>query len=135
MARPGHDNRKAKGTGGLAISRRVLVVDDKVDCRTSLAALVRALGHEVEMSHDGEHAVLVTEKFQPDTILLDIGLPKMNGWEVAQCLRAKYGPDLFLVAVTGYGSEGDRRKSRDSGFDRHFVTPLDPIELRSVLDR
>jgi CheY-like chemotaxis protein len=116
--------------------RRVLVVDDKVDCRTSLAMLVRAMGHEVEMSHDGEHAIQITEKFQPDTILLDIGLPRMNGWEVAQSLRAKYGPgQFFLVAVTGYGSEGDRTRSRDAGFNCHFVKPLDLHELRSVLER
>jgi CheY-like chemotaxis protein len=116
--------------------RRVLVVDDKPDCRTSLAMLVRAFGHDVEMARDGEDAIHVTEQFHPDTILLDIGLPKMNGWEVARVLRAKYGRDrLVLVAVTGYGSEGDRRRSRDAGFDRHFVKPIDVNELKSVLDR
>jgi CheY-like chemotaxis protein len=130
-------DRKTTCTGAYTMPRRrVLVVDDKVDCRTSLAMVVRALGHEVEMSHDGEHAIQVTEQFQPDTILLDIGLPKLNGWDVARTLRAKYGPDrLLLVAVTGYGSEGDRKHSRQVGFDRHFVKPLDIDDLRSVLDR
>jgi CheY-like chemotaxis protein len=83
---------------------------------------------------DGPEALTVAPGFQADVVLLDIGLPGMNGYEVARRLRAQpSGTELLLVAVTGWGQEDDRRRARDAGFDHHMVKPIDPVELRAIL--
>jgi len=114
--------------------RRILVVDDNVDSAVSLAMLLRLNGHEVYTAHDGLEAVEATAKFQPDVILLDIGLPKLNGYEAARRIREQQGSRKpILVALTGWGQEEDRRRSSEAGFDAHIVKPVDLDALSNLL--
>ena len=115
-------------------SCRVLVVDDNVDSAGSLARLLRLKRHEVRTAHDGAAALAAAIEQVPDVVLLDIGLPEMDGYEVARRLRAQ--PTLanaVLVALTGYGQESDRRLSREAGFDHHMVKPADFAQLQQIL--
>jgi PAS domain S-box-containing protein len=114
---------------------RVLVVDDNCDSADTLAALLDAWGHEVRTLYDGPSAIAAAAEFQPNVVLLDIGLPKMNGYEVAAQLRksANRRP-MILVAFTGYGQDEDRRRVREAGFDYHLVKPLEPAVLEKILD-
>jgi signal transduction histidine kinase/ActR/RegA family two-component response regulator len=113
---------------------RVLVVDDDVDAAQSLAMLLNLWGHEVYATHDGAAALEAAQAWQPAVVLLDIGLPGMDGYEVARRLRAARGPARpLLVALTGYGQEEDRRRSQEAGFDRHLVKPADPETLEMLL--
>lgn len=117
-----------------AIRRRVLVVDDNVDAAESLATLLEMSGHEAHLAHDGAQGLTVAEHLRPDVILLDIGLPKMNGHDVARRIRAAgWGREMVLVALTGWGQEEDRRRSRDVGFDHHLVKPVDVAALMRLL--
>jgi PAS domain S-box-containing protein len=114
---------------------RVLIVDDNRDSADTLAALLEAWGHDVRTLYDGPSAITAAAEFQPKVVLLDIGLPKMNGYEVAAQLRkTAKGRSLILVAFTGYGQDEDRRRVREAGFDYHLVKPLEPIELEKILD-
>jgi PAS domain S-box-containing protein len=114
--------------------RRVLVVDDNHDAAETLSALLKLLGSESRIARDGEEALAVAENFIPDVVLLDIGLPKLNGFEVAQRLRSKPGGAMIrLVALTGWGQDEDRQRSREAGFDAHLVKPIDHEELVAIL--
>jgi len=116
-------------------SRRVLVVDDNVDAAESSAFLLRFAGHEVEVAHDGEAALSAVRNFRPELVLLDIGLPGLNGYEVARELRSRpEGEGVILAAVTGYGQDDDRRRARDAGFDYHLTKPLDPETLTAFVE-
>jgi CheY-like chemotaxis protein len=117
----------------MALTLRVLVVDDVEDIRESLGVLLRAWGHEVRLAHDGPSALEAFRCFGPDAVLLDIGLPGMSGWEVASHIRAQGGQHALLVAVTGYCQDEDRERSREAGFDIHLVKPADPQEVRRLL--
>jgi CheY-like chemotaxis protein len=115
--------------------QRVLIVDDNEDLVTMLRAALEHLGYVVGVAHDGATAVAQAERFQPTTVLLDIGLPVMDGYEVARRLRAQpNGPLLKLLAVTGYGQESDRRRTRDAGFDHHIVKPIDLHHLEQLIE-
>jgi PAS domain S-box-containing protein len=115
--------------------RRILVVDDNVDAANSLARVLRKLdGHEVAIAHDGPSALAAAEAFRPEIVLLDIGMPGMTGYEVAERLRAN--PEfagVLLVALTGWGQESDRHQSRAAGFDHHLVKPVDLEALRELI--
>jgi signal transduction histidine kinase/DNA-binding response OmpR family regulator len=114
--------------------RRVLVVDDNADSADTLAMLARLDGHEVRTAQTGAAALEVAQAFRPDVVLLDIGLPGMDGYEVARQLRAgAAGAPILLAAVTGYGQEADRNRSRQAGFDLHLVKPVEPEVLRRLL--
>jgi signal transduction histidine kinase len=116
------------------IPRRVLVVDDNADNATALAMLLQQLGHHVEVAGDGEMALVRASQFRPDVILLDIGIPKMNGYDVCRQLRQHdWGRGIRVIAQTGYGEEQDRRRSAEAGFDGHLVKPIDPARLGAVL--
>jgi CheY-like chemotaxis protein len=105
-----------------------------VDATESLAMLLRVGGHDVRTAHDGPTALQVAEAFRPEAVLLDIGLPRMDGFEVARRLREAEGTrKALLVALTGYGQEEDRRRSQDAGFDSHLVKPADPTALQDLL--
>jgi PAS domain S-box-containing protein len=118
------------------VARRVLVVDDNVDAATMLDMLLRSLGHETRVAHEGAAALRIAEEFHPDIVLLDIGMPGIDGYEVARRLRASRNRPMRIVAVTGWGQEADRERSREAGFDLHLVKPVDANELaRALSDR
>jgi two-component system CheB/CheR fusion protein len=117
-----------------AKKRHVLVVDDNVDAADTMAMLLRLAGHEVEIEHEGEGALKRIAARMPDIVLLDIGLPGMSGYEVAQHLRARpEGQGLRIYALTGYGQDEDRRRSQAAGFDGHLVKPVMPGELLALV--
>ena len=113
---------------------RILVVDDNHDSALSLAMMLSIMGHETRTAHDGESAVSTAESFLPDVVLLDIGLPKLNGYEVAQRIRENaWGASMFLIAVTGWGQEEDRQRSSEVGLNVHMVKPVEPAALERLL--
>jgi PAS domain S-box-containing protein len=112
---------------------RVLVVDDNVDAADSVALLMRMDGHEVRTAYDGPTALRVAPEFRPQVVLLDIGMPGMDGYEVARRLRGEFGREVLLVAMTGFGQEEDRRRATEAGFDHHLVKPADPAALDDIL--
>lgn len=127
-SRPGREARAA------GIRRRVLVVDDSPDAAESLSQLVRLFGHEVREAHDGIEAIQIADAFRPDVVLLDLGLPKLNGFDAARELRKRArGRSLLIIAVTGWGQDEDRRKSAEAGFDLHLTKPIDAPQLQALL--
>ena len=124
----------ADAVGLAAQARRILVVDDNVDAAESLQVLLGVFGHTVEIAHEGVTALQVAWTFKPDLVFLDIGLPGMNGYEVARRLRDEIGMKAVkLVALSGYGTESDRMRSKEAGFDRHLVKPVDPGALPTII--
>ncbi len=122
--------------GGAAPSsaRRVLVVDDNQDGAESLAMFLQIGGHEVHTAYDGEEAVAAAETFRPEVVLLDIGMPKLNGYEACRRIRSSaWGRDMVLIAQTGWGQEEDKRRTKEAGFDDHLVKPVDPIALMKMV--
>jgi CheY-like chemotaxis protein len=123
--------RKGSGAGA---SRRVLVVDDNNDAACSMAALLRLLGTEVQVANDGPAALARLESDRPDVVLLDIGMPDMDGFEVARRIRERKEFDnIVLIALTGWGQAEDRNRTRAAGFDHHLVKPADITALQSLL--
>jgi CheY-like chemotaxis protein len=118
------------------VTRRILVVDDQADTRETLGWLLRGAGHVVRAAADGDSALEIAKEFHPEVVFLDIGLPGMDGFELAHRLRAQHGErELQLVAVSGYGQEMDRSRGREAGFDHYFTKPVDFQTLRDVLSR
>jgi CheY-like chemotaxis protein len=117
----------------VAGKRKVLVADDNRDAAETLALLLQLEGHEVSIAHDGEHAVQLAEKERPDVALLDIGMPRLNGYDAARQIRRRLHSDVVLVAVTGWGQEEDQRRAQEAGFDFHFTKPLDVPGLTPIL--
>jgi DNA-binding response OmpR family regulator len=109
-------------------------VDDNRDAADSLCMILKARGHEVRVAYDGLEAVGAAVAFQPDVVLLDIGLPKLSGYEAAPRIRAALGDRVLLIAVTGWGQEEDRRRARDAGFDHHLTKPVDPAAISHLID-
>jgi CheY-like chemotaxis protein/two-component sensor histidine kinase len=115
-------------------ARRILVVDDNKDAAESFAKLLELAGHEVRMAHDGLEAVNLAGAFRPDVVLLDIGLPKLNGLDAARHIRQQpWGKDMTLVALTGWGQEEDQQRSKEAGFDHHLVKPVKAATLSDLL--
>jgi len=115
-------------------SRRVLVVDDNQDSAETIAMLVELWGHQARIAHNGPAALAEAPLWRPQVVLLDIGLPGIDGYEVARRLRQEpVMAGALLVAMTGYGQERDRRMSSEAGFDHHLVKPVDPAVLQSLL--
>jgi CheY-like chemotaxis protein len=113
---------------------KILVVDDNHDSALSLAMMLSIMGHETRTAHDGESAVTSAQTFLPDVVLLDIGLPKLNGYEVAQRIReSSWGTSMFLIAVTGWGQDEDRQRSSEVGLNVHMVKPVEPSALEKLL--
>ncbi len=113
---------------------RVLVADDLRDSADSLAILIGAMGHEVRVAYDGEQAFQVAAEFRPDIALLDLGMPKLNGFDLCRRIRDEpWGRSMRLVAQTGWGQVEDRRRTAEAGFDRHIVKPVDPAALEDLL--
>src|SRR5207237_4222828 len=117
-------------------AQRILIVDDNVDAAETLAMVLRQNGHDVRTTYDGPSALEVAPAYRPEVVLLDIGLPGMDGYEVAKRLKQQPGMDrICLAAVTGYGQENDRNRSRSAGFHYHLVKPVDLNLLQDVLAR
>lgn len=116
------------------VSRRVLVVDDNRDAVESLALFLKLSGHVVQTAYDGMEALAAAEAFRPEIVLLDIGMPKLNGYEVCQRIRAQaWGKTTVIVAQTGWGQEEDKLRTREAGFDDHLVKPVDPLKLIQLI--
>ena len=115
-------------------ARRILVVDDNRDSAMSLAMLLKVTGNDTRTAHDGVEAIELAEAYRPAVILLDIGLPKMNGYDACRRIRAQpWGEDILMVALTGWGQEEDRRKSQEAGFNGHLVKPVEYAALARLL--
>ncbi len=113
---------------------RVLVVDDNRDGAKCLAMMLELFGHETHLGYDGREALALAEQHRPQVVLLDIGLPALNGYEVAKQIRAsEWGRGMLLVAQTGWGQEDDKARAEEAGFDHHLVKPIDPTALRNLL--
>jgi len=115
------------------VQKRILVVDDNVDAAEALAVLLRTMGHEVFVAHDGRAALAVLLNSRLDIALLDITMPGMNGYELARRIRQQVGASLRIVAVSGFGLDEDRARALEAGFDHHMVKPVDPAFLKSLL--
>jgi signal transduction histidine kinase len=139
-ATPAGSARNGDGmTSGTTVTihtRRILLADDNEDALESLATLLECDGHEVHTASDGAKALELAAKCKPDVALLDIGMPKLDGYELARLIRAQpWGKSIVLIALTGWGQDDDRRRSREVGFDSHLVKPLDPDALSTLLAR
>ena len=116
--------------------RRILVADDNPDVVESFEVMLQTLGHEVATALDGFEVLEKAERFRPDVVVLDIGMPKLNGLETARRLRQQlWGREAVLIAITGWGDEEDKRLSAEAGFNVHLVKPVDPVTLLNVLDK
>jgi CheY-like chemotaxis protein len=116
------------------LNRRILIVDDNTDSAESLAMLLKITGNSTHLAHDGVEAIEAVEKHRPDVVLLDIGLPKLNGLDVCRRVREQpWGKDIVVIALTGWGQEEDRRQSQEAGFNGHLVKPVNYDELLKLL--
>jgi CheY-like chemotaxis protein/anti-sigma regulatory factor (Ser/Thr protein kinase) len=120
--------------GRAAPNKRILLADDNRDAAESLAIILRLEGHEVHLAHDGPAALAAFEANKPDVALLDIGMPRANGYEVARQIRAEPGGrDVLLIAITGWAQDSDKARSRAAGFDHHLTKPIEPQSLIELL--
>ena len=116
------------------LSRRVLVVDDNRDSADTLSTLLQVLGCDVAVAYDGQEALRIGRDFTPEAVLLDLGMPGLDGFETCECMRREpWGKDICIVAVTGWGQDEDRRRTKESGFNAHLVKPADPGKLTELL--
>jgi CheY-like chemotaxis protein len=117
----------------LSTSRRVLVVDDDEDTARSFFELLRVMGHDCQFKTDPKEVMDTARAFRPDLVLLDIGMPDLDGHRVAGLLRREFGAELRIVAITAYGRDEDRQRTRKAGFDAHVTKPIDIPILESIL--
>ena len=111
-----------------------MVVDDNHDAADSMATMLRLLGNETLTARDGEEAVLACETFRPDVVLLDIAMPTMNGYEACRRMRLQPGGrEIVIIALTGWGTDDDRRRTREFGFNHHLTKPVNLTSLRTIL--
>jgi CheY-like chemotaxis protein len=124
------DTRSAGDGGG----HRILVVDDNCDAADSLAMILQIRGNDTRTAYDGLAALDVAAAFRPDVVLLDIGMPKLNGYDTARRLRTQpWGRNITLIALTGWGQDEDRQQSQAAGFNFHLVKPIEPAALEKLL--
>jgi PAS domain S-box-containing protein len=135
MVTEGAGDEKQNGLGhvGRLHPRRILVVDDNRDSAITLSVMLRAWGNEIRTAFDGVEAIAAASEFRPDVVLLDIGLPKLSGYDVARAIRGRLSRQPLIAALTGWGQEEDRRRSKEAGIDHHFVKPVDIEQLKRVL--
>lgn len=119
---------------GRAATRRILLVEDNVDSAEMLSVMLSLHGFTTNVAHDGEEALQVAARFAPHIVCCDIGLPRMDGYEVARRMRGLLPPEAILIAISGYGQEHDRARSADAGFDHHLTKPVEPAVLLALLD-
>jgi len=134
VQRAAPEEREVGGEPHRGPKSRILVVDDNRDAADSLATMLRMMGNDVRTAYDGLEAVQAAATFRPDVLLLDIGLPRMNGYEAARHIREQpWGRSMALIALTGWGQEEDRRRALDAGCDHHLTKPADPAALQKLL--
>lgn len=131
VAQPG-ETRDARA---IAIARhRILIADDNADSAATLSFMLEVLGHEVRVASDGQQAVEIAEEFRPDAILLDIGMPRLNGYDACEKIRRQpWGAGTFIAALTGWGQDEDKNRSHAAGFDRHLVKPVEPATIENLI--
>jgi CheY-like chemotaxis protein len=136
LEEPGQEERVEVCQTPVATSRRILVVDDYGESAETLADLLRLDGNEVEIAHDGFEAVEAAANFRPAVVLLDVAMPKLNGYDAARRIREQsWGKKIVLIAVTGWGQARDRQRSREAGFDAHLTKPVDyPVLVRMLAE-
>lgn len=123
-----------EGPPGPAPKQRILVVDDNTDAASSLATLLTMLGHEVRTARDGQEGVALAGQFRPQVILMDVGMPNLNGLEATRRIRERtWGKDMHIIALTGWGQDADRQRSAEAGCNGHLVKPVDPAALETLL--
>ncbi|MGH8313794.1 MAG: ATP-binding protein [Steroidobacterales bacterium] len=128
------DSLRPPDVAGATRPLRVLIADDNRDAAGSLAILLRMVGHDVRIAYDGVEAVALADESRPDAIVLDIGMPKMSGYDAARKIRAEsWGRDIRIFALSGWGQDADKHRSRESGIDHHLVKPLEPASLLQLL--
>lgn len=133
--RPSETPRERRIAPSATNWHRILVVDDNKDSATSLSMMLNFLGHDTRTANDGLSGLEVAETFRPDVCLMDIGMPNLNGFDMAQRLRAKpWAKDVLLIALSGWGQDQDKERSSQAGFDMHLVKPIDPATLMAVLE-
>jgi CheY-like chemotaxis protein len=131
---PAHRGVEPAPSVAHAIACRVLVADDNRDAAESMGMLLRLMGNDVKIAHDGLEAVEQAADFRPDIVLMDIGKPRLNGYDAARRMREQaWSEGTMLVALTGWGQVEDKRKATEAGFDRHFTKPLDPAKLQALM--
>ena len=124
----------AKGTAKRALKARVLIVEDDVDAADALATLLQLFGHVADVAHNGSAALAALDRVRPDVMLVDIGLPDIDGFEVARRARLlPAGEKTLLVALTGYGRDSDKQRAREAGFDHHLTKPIEIDALKVVV--
>ena len=110
------------------------MVDDNRDAATSMAMMLKLMGNEVRTAHDGVEAVEAAEAFRPQAILMDVGMPKLNGYDATQRIREQpWGRGIIIIALTGWGQDVDRARSKEAGCDGHLVKPVNPPDLEKLL--
>ena len=115
-------------------ARTILVVDDNKDSATSMAMMLKLMGNEAWTAHDGFEAIAVAEERRPQVILMDVGMPKLNGYEATRRIREKpWGASVVIIALTGWGQPDDKSRSKEAGCDGHLVKPVNPLDLEKVL--
>ena len=130
----GHPADVSDGGPASPAKRRILIVDDNHDSAISLGMMLKLMGNEIRTAHDGLAAVEAASEFQPDIILLDIGLPKLNGYGACRRIREQaWSKAVTIVALTGWGQDEDRRRSAEAGFNHHMVKPVELAALQSLL--
>jgi CheY-like chemotaxis protein len=133
-SRPMAQKSPAAGSDPGSSDRRILIVDDNRDAATSLGMLLELSGYKIETAYDGLGAIDAAARYQPHIVLLDIGLPGLDGYEVARRMRSEpWGKQVTLVAVTGWGQAEDRERSKNAGFDAHLLKPVDHDALVKLL--
>src|SRR5262249_22306193 len=116
------------------VPRHILVVDDNKDVADSLGMMLKLMGNDVHIVHDGYQAVKEAGSFRPELILMDIGMPKLNGYDAARRIRQQpWSQGMVLVALTGWGQDEDKRRAAEAGFDHHFTKPLNLTDLEKLL--
>ncbi|AKJ30384.1 GAF domain-containing protein [Caldimonas brevitalea] len=137
LGRAGHGGLPAATTSGDAVqaarTRRVLVADDNRDAAETLSAFLQMQGHDVRTAYDGQQALAVAQEFRPEVCLLDIGMPRLNGFQVASRLRETHARPPVMIALTGWGQEADKQRTLQAGFDRHFTKPVDLGTLEKAM--
>ena len=133
-----HDNGSRRALGvereRRAALKRILVVDDNEDVANCVAEVLRLMGHEARVAHNGRAALEMASQAPTDVVLLDIVMPGMSGFEVARQIRLQHGPAVLLIAITAFGQAADRQMSREAGFDLHLVKPVDMEQLKRLLE-